>query len=221
MWVNQILNYIKLKSVYQTYISNIGLMINLSEYPDYIPVQAALTLEVKNMIVDMYLKGTILLPDEDIIRNWKLESINDDLYTATWNNKNIIKGFTSTTDFLISRNQGDTNLYLSLCNYKINSEEQLYLRYVLTKELYILGFSISDFLFTEDGIEIDINNLDMALIVFSIIERTNKELYKKSNIESLEYLPMISIDEIKELNGGLIYRFNDKERPYVYSNILE
>lgn len=218
MWMDQVLDYINLKSVYQSYISNIGLMVNLSEYPDYVKVQASLTLEVKNKLVDLYLTGTILSPQINVINNWNLNPINDDLYTCTWNNKNLICGFDTMTDFLISRTQGDNTLYLRISYQPINKDEELYLRYLLSIELYISGFVITDFLFTDDGIEISVNDFNTGILILGIIEKVNKKLIDDNDI-NLIYLPMVNVDQYKELEGGTIYRVDDKERPYVYSNI--
>lgn len=220
MWVNQVLNYINLNQGYQGYISNIGLMVNLERYPDYTSVQAALALEIKDTLVSKYNQGTVLLPPIEVVDNWKLKRIGEGLYQAKWSMKRIIKHFKSTTDFLISRIQGDTMLYLDLGPSDISKEEVLYLRFKLTLELYTLGFGLNDFIFTDDGIEISANDLDTSLIVLKVLDTCAQKLQEGSTSQ-IEYLPMVTPDEFTNLQGGVIYRVTDKERPYVYSNAGE
>ena len=72
LWIKQMLNFIGVHSSYQAYICKEGLVINLSQNPDYIELGAQLVVAIKNKLVDMYKIGYIFKPSKELIDNWKL-----------------------------------------------------------------------------------------------------------------------------------------------------
>ncbi|SRR6266496_4889800 len=72
LWIKQMLNFINLNPSYQTYIDADGLLINLSQNPDYIDLARMLLSSIRSKLSEMYKIGFIFKPDAKLISNWKL-----------------------------------------------------------------------------------------------------------------------------------------------------
>lgn len=208
-WVNEIINYVGVDESYQPYIDEIGLMINISLFPDYNQLHVTLTKNIRDKLIEYYHLGCVYKPSEKIIENWNLvpvSSSNDNLYRANWKDLRIIQSFGSMTDFLLSRLYGEKKLYL-----KINNDFGT--RYSLSELLYKNNFTIDDFVFTEDGIEITVPGYTQSLLIVNLIDELR--LYVPKN-EEISFIALKDLSDGNDLFGGILYRVNDQERPYVH-----
>jgi len=260
IWVKQMINFIGVHPSYQAYICTDGLLINLSQNPDYIELAAQLTAAIKNKLVEMYKIGFVFKPSTELINNWRLlpndikgsnrEYLSLDLfqsvdlnnnslstinyiesydeirdlpydnllYKAAWNDTRILGRYKYMTDFLISRMKGEKELLIKLDESIMMLGYLLLQRHLLTKELISKGINFEQFLYTDNGISIDVNNYEEARKIVNIISEYNINNKIDNNVE-LGFLKAADINEFKNIKEGLIYRTDDEERPYTASFI--
>lgn len=209
IWVKQLLNFINLHDSYNPYVSEYGLLVNLSRVIDYKSLLSKLTLEIKNKLIELYKEGVIYKPSNDLIEKWNLIEYNNSLlYKPNWDSNVLIYPYKYKTDFLISRNSNNV-IYYPL---KLN----MYDKHLISELLYKNGLQIGDFLFDNTGIQIELNNYKDAMIIYRLIY--NYYNNRKSNIDiDIGIIYIKNLNEIK--NYSIVYKIDDTERPYVLSII--
>lgn len=112
LWVKQMLKFINLPDTYDTYITNDGLLANLSDNPDYANLLRLLMSNVRQKLLEMYITGFIFKPSKELIDKWKLIP-----YDTKGGNR----------EYLSLQIDQDTNLMnqsVKTINYLINYNEQ-------------------------------------------------------------------------------------------------
>jgi len=224
-WINNMLKYITINNGYSMKIENIGLVVNLEDVSNYTEVQAELSLIITEQLISMYNIGFLIQPSDSLIKNWKLKPylINEseldtatDLYYTDWYNVSIVKIYGSMTDFLITREEDQNTVYLEFPN-DINGR-------------YNLSVKIVDYnyLYSDNTLEINVDNLDQLLKILQFIEESKNNYGSKDTddtddaedseevLNEYEILYLEKVEYSSQLNGGIIYRTDDVERPYTY-----
>lgn len=202
MWINDVMRYINVDRGYQGYLSEVGFAVNLQGNPEYLWLHSEITLEVKNKLIEFYELGALVNPSMSIISDWKMGKLNEEgLYRAMWFDNRVLYKYTYLTDFLISRVEGETSLTL---RYPIDIEMR-----------YLLGILIRDYeyTFTQEGIDVTIFTYDQLI---DILTKIDQALITPIEGITLDFMYLESLSTVDQLNGGIIYKTDDQERPYTY-----
>jgi len=207
IWINQMIAYLNLDPGYQVHLGEFGALANVRDYPDYIDVYTELQLQIKYKLIDSFKEGYIVNPPEDVVKRWELISVNDRLYKIPPTDSRLFLRYKYRTNFLLERVSGNTSVLLKFPN------DFLY-RHLFAESAYSAG--LNNFTFTDDGINLIVDNLQDTLKALKIMDEI--KLNEKPNTK-MEFLYLVNPSEIN-IDSGIIYRVNDRERPFVYSKIL-
>lgn len=205
---NRIIEYPAASSAarYPIYLSEIGLMINLKDNPEYLQVHAEFAALVRKTLIEYYSLGALVDPAEDFAQRWNLSKVNDfGLYQAMWSEPRVLYKYVYLTDFLISRIEGETDVTLMY-------PDDLQSRYNLA-----LLINEYEYEFTIDGIQINVNDYIQLKDVLNKIEQALSE--SKDDIV-LDVMYLESLSAVDQLDGGIIFKTDDSERPYTYVKIV-
>ncbi len=230
-WVGQMLPFIKLDSMFNQYLGEFGLEVNLSKIPDFNSWHHTLIISISDQLRNMFTDGYIVDPRKDIIINWSLipvkeSTVDSRLYHPSWKDNRITNNYNGMVGFLLSRMQGDTSFEYNLST-NTNQEMDDVDNGILVERHFIaqiLGEYQCDLIFYNSYIHFGTYNLDQTQAIIAIIE---DELSQSSgkvitfSVTRISWLTMYKIvSKSLGYNNCVGYRINDSQKPYTFSCII-
>ena len=196
-WLKSIYPYLGISQELNPYISEMGLMVDLSAFNDYMTLYGNLLINVIQRIKDMYLQGYIVDPSNYLIENWGLRPIllneeKDDKfkvnsllgYKVSTNTDIEIVGstklgsdniphlyVTTWNDHMITKKYGGIQGFLSSLDQN-NPTVDLYVGYKLLSKHNVAKYMSSQripFLFSDSYVRINVDNIKDIQSISSII----------------------------------------------------
>ena len=115
-WVKHILPFVDVPKRYKPYIDDQGLLVTLTIEKEPHRIYEELTVYVMEQIERLYDDGVMIIRDQDLIKSWALEAINEkeNLYYPVWVDRRITDHYSGPVGFLRSRLQGDKTLSIDV-----------------------------------------------------------------------------------------------------------
>lgn len=224
-WLRSIYPYVGISPNVNPHLSEMGIMVELKSYVDFLSVYSNLVIRVIERVKDLYFQGYIVNPDPDIIKKWNLISLNADdsdnredtgeknmIYKASWNDSRITFNYGGMYGFLMSRQQGDTTIDLFI-GYKSLTKHNL-AKYLL--DAGIVG------IFSNQHVTVYIDNIADVQAIASNIDVNEGSGYtlRMTSSRSSWILLYSSISDKMGYTDKIGYLSTDETQPYVFSCLV-
>lgn len=221
-WIRELLPYVYINPELNPYVNELGLFVQMGNYPDFTELLQKLSYNLVNQLKTMYLNGYIYRPPSQIIKDWNLNThnVHKDVYYPSWTDNRITYTSGGKYNFIFDRINGKKTI-----DYLVGNDNVVKHALSLLVSPSRSFHHIPEITYIDEYARIEVDNLVEAQKIASIIKYVDRVASGTVLIKYVTSMDDVKIyKEIGDVNQDVlkydsiaVYKSSDIQKPYLVS----